>query len=79
MRISECIIHLAQPVLGKIRLSGAVTVGTTWLDYTFPDDPGDGALNAVPEHAAGRRVLIPITNVTSVVIDPGADTGAHLP
>jgi hypothetical protein len=80
MRISKCIIHLAQPVLGKNHLSGAVTVGTTWLDYTFPDDPhGDVPKDEVSESTAGRRVLIPITNVTDVVIDPTADTGAHLP
>jgi hypothetical protein len=80
MRISECIIHLAQPVLGKSRLSGAVTVGTTWLDYTFPDDPGDDiARDDLSGCRAGRRVLIPITNVTAVLIDPAAETGAHLP
>jgi hypothetical protein len=78
MRISECVIHLARPVLGKNHLSGAVTVGTTWLDYTFPDDP-HGAVPEISESTAGRRVLIPITNVTAVVIDPTADTGAHLP
>jgi hypothetical protein len=86
MRITQGTIYLAQPVFGRHRLTGAATIGTTWLDYTFPE----GAEDADPPPAAdagitrphGWRVLIPITNVTAVVVGPddtASDRGFGLP
>jgi hypothetical protein len=87
MRITEGIIYLAQPVFGRRRLTGA-----TWVDYTFTDtDTGTHRANAtdpLPDADAGVtpphgwRVLIPITNVTAVVIgsdDTASGRGSGLP
>ena len=82
MRITEGTIYLAQPVFGRRRLTGAATIGTTWVDYTFTDTDTDraDATDPLPDADAGVtpphgwRVLIPITNVTAVVIGP--DEGA---
>ena len=82
MRITEGTIHLAQPVFGRRRLTGAATIGTTWVDYTFPEGveaagpPPDADAGVTPPH--GWRVLIPITNVTAVVIEPD-DTASGRP
>jgi hypothetical protein len=76
MRITEGTIYLAQPVFGHRRLTGAATIGTTWVDYTFTDTNRAEATNPLPDTDAGVtpphgwRVLIPITNVTAVVIGP---------
>jgi hypothetical protein len=88
MRITAGTIYLAQPVFGRRRLSGAATIGTTWLDYTFTD--ADRADAADPPAGAGTdvlapngwRVLIPITNVIAVVLGPddtASDRGSGLP
>lgn len=77
MRITEDgIIYLSQPVAGRDCLVGPATIGTTWLDYTVPDDPpASGASLAEPPGAslAGCRLLIPITNVIAVVIPGDGD------
>jgi hypothetical protein len=88
MRITEGTIYLTQPVFGRRRLTGAATIGTTWVDYTFTDpdraeaaDPPPGAeADVLPPN--GWRVLIPITNVTAVVLrvdDTASDRGSGLP
>jgi hypothetical protein len=88
MRITQGTIYLAQPVFGRRRLSGAATIGTTRLDYTFTDadradaaDPPPGAETDVLA-PTGWRVLIPITNVIAVVLGPddtASDRGSGLP
>ena len=88
MRITQGTIYLAQPVLGRRYLTGAATIGTTWLDYTFTDadraeaaDPLPGAETGVLA-PNGWRVLIPITNVTAVVLGPddtASGRGSGLP
>ena len=88
MRITEGTIYLAQPVFGRRRLTGAATIGTTWVDYIFTDtdraeaaDPLPGAETGVLA-PNGWRVLIPITNVTAVVLrvdDTASDRGSGLP
>jgi hypothetical protein len=81
MRITAGTIYLAQPVFGRHRLTGAATIGTTWLDYTFPE--GADAADPLPDADAGVtppngwRVLIPITNVTAVVIGPDNTASGH--
>jgi hypothetical protein len=86
MRITGGTIYLAQPVFGRRRLTGAATIGTTWLDYTFADDadaadpPSGVEADATPP--PGWRVLIPITNVTAVVVGPAdmaSGRGSGLP
>jgi hypothetical protein len=88
MRITEGTIYLAQPVFGRRRLTGAATIGTTWVDYTFTDTDRAEATDPLPDAAAGVipprgwRVLIPITNVTAVVLGPddtASDRGSGLP
>lgn len=80
MRITEGTIYLVQPVFGRRRLTGAATIGTTWVDYTFTDTDRAEATAPLPDAEAGVaplngwRVLIPITNVTAVVLGP--DEGA---
>jgi hypothetical protein len=84
MRITEGTIYLAQPVFGRRRLTGAATIGTTWVDYTFTDTDRADATASLPDADAGVtpplgwRVLIPITNVTAVVIGPD-DTASGRP
>jgi hypothetical protein len=86
MRITRGTIYLAQPVFGHRHLTGAATIGTTWVDYTFTDgaeaaDPPPGAEAGVAP-LNGWRVLIPITNVTAVVLGPddtASDRGSGLP
>ena len=72
MRITEGIIYLAQPVLGRRCLSGAATIGTTWLEYTFTDGADEpGPLPDAEEcdtPRLGWRLLIPMSNVTAVVM-----------
>ena len=80
MRITDGIIYLARPVLGRHRLSGAATIGTTWLEYTFTQDVEDSqaveeaGLLAQPDDCttprAGWRLLIPRSNVTAVLLGP---------
>ena len=88
MRITEGTIYLAQPVCGRRRLTGAATIGTTWVDYTFTDadradatdPPPNAEAGVLPPH--GWRVLIPITTVTAVVIGPddtASDRSSGLP
>ena len=66
MRITEGTIYLAQPVFGRRRLTGAATIGTTWVDYTFTDTDRAEATAPLPDAEAGVaplngwRVLIPI-------------------
>jgi hypothetical protein len=88
MRITEGTIYLAQPVFGRRRLTGAATIGTTWVDYTFTDPDRAQATDPPPDAEAGVlppngwRVLIPITNVTAVVLGPddtASDRGSSLP
>ena len=88
MRITEGTIYLAQPVFGRRRLTGAATIGTTWVDYTFTDTDRADATASLPDADAGVtpphgwRVLIPITNVTAVVIGPddtASDRSSGLP
>jgi hypothetical protein len=88
MRITEGTVYLAQPVFGRRRLTGAATIGTTWVDYTFADTDRANATNPLPDADAGVtipygwRVLIPITNVTAVVIGPddtASGRGSGLP
>jgi hypothetical protein len=88
MRITEGTIYLAQPVFGRRRLAGAATIGTTWVDYTFTDADRAEAADPPPDADAGVtrphgwRVLIPITNVTAVVLGPDDTTsgrGSGLP
>src|ERR687887_343990 len=61
MRITKGTIYLAQPVFGRHRLTGAATIGTTWVDYTFPE--GVDAAGPLPNADAdvapphGWRVL----------------------
>ena len=80
MRITEGTIYLAQPVFGRRRLTGAATIGTTWVHYTFTNTDRAEATAPLPDAEAGVaplngwRVLIPITNVTAVVLGP--DEGA---
>ena len=88
MRITEGTIYLAQPVFGRRRLTGAATIGTTWVDYTFTDTDRAEGTAPLPDAEAGVtplngwRVLIPITNVTAVVLGPdgtASDRGSGLP
>jgi hypothetical protein len=88
MRITEGTIYLAQPVFGRRRLTGAATIGTTWVDYTFADTDRAEATDPPPDAEAdvllpnGWRVLIPITNVTAVVLGPddtASGRGSGLP
>lgn len=83
MRIKDGAIYLVQPVLGQRCLTGEATIGTTWLDYTFPEraagtraERQDGDLLPPP----GCRVLIPLSNVTAVVLGAESDSsGSALP
>lgn len=89
MRISDGIIYLARPVLGRHHLTGAATIGTTWLEYTFTHDADDAVqstenIGAMLEAGlpsatlpdgdarprAGWRLLIPMSNVTAVLLGP---------
>jgi hypothetical protein len=82
MRITEGVIYLSQPVAGCWQLEGPATIGTTWLDYTMPEDAPmsgvaqDGA-DGVSLH--GRRLLIPITNVIAVVLPAEAGDAYRAP
>lgn len=87
MRITDGIIYLARPVLGRHYLRGAATIGTTWLEYTFTGDADDAAQSfedlenaaqatlpsPIPPDGeahpgAGWRLLIPMSNVTAVLL-----------
>jgi hypothetical protein len=88
MRITDGIIYLARPVLGRHHLTGAATIGTTWLEYTFTHDADDAVqsientgtmveagLSSPPlpdgdAPRAGWRLLIPMSNVTAVLLGP---------
>ena len=83
MRMTDGAIYLVQPIFGRYCLTGAATIGTTWLDYTFMDSAEEPAgplgTDGPATPPAGRRVLIPITNVSAIVIGPDDGAGSALP
>lgn len=81
MRVTEGTICLSRPIAGYHRLVGPVTIGTTWLEYTLPEEARVPAVDAGGESSAlaGQRLLIPITNVIAVVIPTDADDAYRPP
>ena len=80
MRITEGIIYLARPIAGCHSLVGPATVGTTWLEYTVATDAPDAArTEGTIGSLAGRRLLIPITNIIAVVIPDDAAEASRSP
>jgi hypothetical protein len=82
MRVTEGTICLFRPIAGHHRLVGPVTIGTTWLEYTLPEEahvPGAADTGGESSALAGHRLLIPITNVIAVVIPPDADDAYRPP
>ncbi len=82
MRLTEGTVLLLQPIAGRDRLDGPVTIGTTWLDVTLPavgqgGDDSRGATAGVAQ--AGDRLLIPITNVLAVILPEDADASYRAP